>query len=179
MYTLFLWQHFSNNLYNLFLFYIIGNLMTIAKLYNVSKSLHCLVISQFTINRFYSQWEPHNFFMFKSSLNINSSVKLFINNFGSCFFSRLLYFSMKDELVRFFLCTSGWWVFLYPFKPIFDCPSDILHVSGLSMNGMQSHLHVPIHASIYLGVPLLQVQNFIWRFNCMPTLQQVWSVILL
>ena len=32
--------------------------------------------------------------------------------------------------------------------------------AGMSMNGMQSHLHVPTRPSIYLGVLLLQVQNF-------------------
>ena len=37
------------------------------------------------------------------------------------------------------------------------------------MNGMQSHLHVPTHASIYLSV----------QVNCMPSLQQVCSVITL
>ena len=35
-------------------------------------------------------------------------------------FSCLLYFTMKDESVRFFLCTSGWWVFLCPTKQSFD-----------------------------------------------------------
>ena len=52
------WWHFCNNLYELFLFYIIGALVNIAKkAYNVSKSLHCLVILQST--NFYSQWQPN------------------------------------------------------------------------------------------------------------------------
>ena len=51
--------------------------------------------------------------------------------------------------------------------------------SGLSMNGVQSHLHVPTHASIYLDMLLLQIQTFTWQVNCKPTLQQLCSVILL
>ena len=35
------------------------------------------------------------------------------------------------------------------------------------------------HASIYLGMLSSHVQNFIWRVDCMPTLQQVCSVIFL
>ena len=42
------WQHFSINLYKLFLFYIVGTLLNIAKLRNVSKSLHSVAISQST-----------------------------------------------------------------------------------------------------------------------------------
>ena len=34
--------------------------------------------------------------------------------------------------------------------------------TGLSMNSMWSHLHVPTHPSIYLGMLLLHVQKFIW-----------------
>ena len=45
------------------------------------------------------------------------------------------------------------------------------------MNGMRSHSHAPTHASIYLAVLLLHVQNFIWRVHRTPTLQQVCSVI--
>ena len=30
------------------------------------------------------------------------------------------------------------------------------------MNGMQSHLHVPLHDKIYLGMLSSHVQNFIW-----------------
>ena len=41
------------------------------------------------------------------------------------------------------------------------------------MNDMQSHLHTPTHASIYLGMLLSHMQNFIWRVNHMPMLQQV------
>ena len=33
-------------------------------------------------------------------------------------------------------------------------------ITGLSMNGMQPHLHAPTHASIYLGVLALHVQDF-------------------
>ena len=47
------------------------------------------------------------------------------------------------------------------------------------MNGVQSHLHVPTHASIYLDMLLLQIQTFTWQVNCKPTLQQLCSVILL
>ena len=35
------------------------------------------------------------------------------------------------------------------------------------------------HTSIYLGMLSSHVQNFIWRVDCMPTLQQVCSVIFL
>ena len=51
--------------------------------------------------------------------------------------------------------------------------------TSLSMNSVQSHLHVPTHASVYLGMLLSHVQNFILWVNHMPTLQQVRSVILL
>ena len=34
-------------------------------------------------------------------------------------------------------------------------------MTGLSLNGVQSHLHMPTCASIYLGVLLSLVQNFI------------------
>ena len=45
---------------------------------------------------------------------------------------------------------------------------DILFIkAGLSMNGMQSHSHLPTHDSIYLGMLLLHVQNFIWQVNHM------------
>ena len=58
------------------------------------------------------------------------------------------------------------------------------------MNGMQSHLHTPTYASIYLDmlfqchcatIVLLScyhMQNFTWQVNHMPTLLQVCSVIL-
>ena len=46
------------------------------------------------------------------------------------------------------------------------------------MNGARLHSHAPTHASIYLGVLSLQVQNFIRRVNSTPTLQQVCSVAL-
>ena len=52
-------------------------------------------------------------------------------------------------------------------------------LAGLSMNSVQSHSHTPTHINIYLGMLLLHVQNFIWQVNCIPTLQQVSSVILL
>ena len=52
-------------------------------------------------------------------------------------------------------------------------------VSGLSINGIQSHSQSPTHTMIYLGMPLLHVQNLIWRVNCMPIFQQVCSVTLL
>ena len=42
--------------------------------------------------------------------------------------------------------------------------------SGLSMNGVQLHLHVATYASIYLGVLSLHVQNFTWQVNSMSTL---------
>ena len=56
-----------------------------------------------TINKFHSQWEPHYLF----TLEV---LWMFINNFACCFFSFLLYFTMKDESVRFFLCTSVWYL---------------------------------------------------------------------
>ena len=46
-------------------------------------------------------------------------------------------------------------------------------ISGLSMNGMWSHSHVCTHASTYLSLLSLHMQNSIWRVN------QVCSVILL
>ena len=55
----------------------------------------------------------------------------------------------------------------------------VLVSPGLSVNGMQLHSHIPTHASIYLDVQSLHVQNFIWRVNSMPTLQKVCSVNLL
>ena len=49
MYILFFFvTTFSNNLYKLFLFYIIDTLLNIAKLDNVSKPLHGLVIARST-----------------------------------------------------------------------------------------------------------------------------------
>ena len=33
--------------------------------------------------------------------------------------------------------------------------------TGLSMNGVRWHLHTPTHASIYLGMSSLHMQNFI------------------
>ena len=38
-----------------------------------------------------------------------------------------------------------------------------------------SHLHVPTHASVYLGMLLPHMQNFIWWVNCTSILQQVCS----
>ena len=39
---------------------------------------------------------------------------------------------------------------------------DVLFIkAGLSMNGMQSHSHMPTHDSIYLGMLLSHVQNFL------------------
>ena len=51
--------------------------------------------------------------------------------------------------------------------------------AGLPMNGMQPHSHAHTHARIYLGILWSHVQNFIWRVNHTPTLQRVFSVILL
>ena len=50
--------------------------------------------------------------------------------------------------------------------------------TDLSMNGVQLHSHVPTHTSIYLDVLFSHV-CLLWRVSCMPTLQQVSSVILL
>ena len=36
-----------------------------------------------------------------------------------------------------------------------------IYISGLSMNGIQLHLHAPTHVSIYLGMPTSRMQNFI------------------
>ena len=33
------------------------------------------------------------------------------------------------------------------------------------MNGVQSHLHVPTHANIYLGMQSLHTQSFKWLVN--------------
>ena len=52
-------------------------------------------------------------------------------------------------------------------------------IPNLSINGVQSHLHTPTHASIYLGMLSSLMQNLIWWVNHTPTLQQVSSVILL
>ena len=41
--------------------------------------------------------------------------------------------------------------------------------AGLSMNGIHSHLHAPTHASIYLDMLLLNVQNFTWQVKHKPT----------
>ena len=35
-------------------------------------------------------------------------------------------------------------------------------IAGLSINSMRLHLHVPTYGSIYLGVPLSHMQNFIY-----------------
>ena len=44
-----------------------------------------------------------------------------MKHFGYCFLSCMVYFTIKDESVRFFLCKSAdWWVFLCPAKPTFD-----------------------------------------------------------
>ena len=57
---------------------------------------------------------------------------------------------------------------------------DSKHLNAdLSMNDVWSHWHWPTHASVYLGMPLSHVHNFIWLVNCTPTLKQVCSVILL
>ena len=47
------------------------------------------------------------------------------------------------------------------------------------MNGVRSHSRAPAHASIYLGMLSSHVQNFKWRVDSMPTLQQMCLVILL
>ena len=52
---------------------------------------------------------------------------------------------------------------------------DKWHATGLSMNGMWSHSHVPTPTSICLDVLSLYVQNFIWEVNC----KSLCSVILL
>ena len=49
--------------------------------------------------------------------------------------------------------------------------------ASLSVNDMQLYSHAPTHASIYLGLLWSHVQNFIWQVHCIPTLQQVYSVI--
>ena len=54
----------------------------------------------------------------------------------------------------------------------------MLSTPGLSINGVQSHSYSPTNASIYLGLLSSHMQNFTWRDNRTPTLQQVWSVIL-
>ena len=51
------------------------------------------------------------------------------------------------------------------------CKTLHLKYSCLSMNGVQSHLHILTHTSIYLGMLSLHIQDFIWRVNCKPTLQ--------
>ena len=56
---------------------------------------------------------------------------------------------------------------------LFKINSFFFQYSGLSMNDMQ------LHSSIYLDMLSLHMQNFIQRFNHMPTLEQVYSVILL
>ena len=69
-------------------------------------------------------------------------------------------------------------IFEYLFKYLFNRKS-FKHKAGLSMNDMRSHLHTATHASIYLGVLLSYMRNFIWWVNCTPTLQQVCYVIIL
>ena len=54
---------------------------------------------------------------------------MFINNFACCFLSCLLYLTMKDESVRFFLSTSVWYLnfsMLNQLQHLMECPSDIL-----------------------------------------------------
>ena len=47
------------------------------------------------------------------------------------------------------------------------------------MNDMWSHLHMPTHASSYLGVLLPHLQNLIWQVNHRSSRQQVCSLTLL
>ena len=114
------WQRFSNSLYKLFLFYIIVTLL--AKLRNVSKSLHCHI----TITKFYSHSLNENLIKFIfpiynfSEYNFSVNITSFINNFGCCVFDCLLYFAVKDKSFRFFLYTSGSRVFLRPAKTNFS-----------------------------------------------------------
>ena len=109
---------YFQSLYKLFLFYIIVTLL--AKLRNVSKSLHCHI----TITKFYSHSLNENLIKFIFPIykfsEYNFSMKPFINNFGCCVFDFLLYFAVKDKSVRFFLYTSGWRVFLRPAKTNFS-----------------------------------------------------------
>ena len=50
---------------------------------------------------------------------------------------------------------------------------NVRQTSGLPMNGMWSHLHMPTHASSYLGVLLPHVQNLIWQVNHTSSCQQM------
>ena len=54
-----------------------------------------------------------------------------------------------------------------------------LWLSDLSINGVWSHLHTPMHSSICLGMLVSHMQNFIWQVNFTPTLRKVCSVMLL
>ena len=66
----------------------------------------------------------------------------------------------KSRFLMTFLTILGVTEILWSFRLV---PEGKTGNAGLSMNGMQSHLHVPTRASIYLGMLLSQVQNFIWR----------------
>ena len=112
MYILFFFvTTFSNSLYKLFLFYIIDtywilqNLIMFPNLYMVLSYHDQQILLSTSLIIVYVI----------SSLNVHSSVKLFTNNFGCCFL-----IVCQIESVRFFLCKSGWWVFLCPSKPTFD-----------------------------------------------------------
>ena len=110
---------YNNLLYKLFLFlyYWYSTKYCKASCFQIF-TLSCHI----TINKFHSQWEPHNSFILEV-------LWTFINNFACCFFSCLLYFTMKDESVRFFLCTSVRYLsfsMLNQLQHLIGCPSDIL-----------------------------------------------------
>ena len=64
---------------------------------------------------------------------------------------------------------------LSKYKVLINTPSNIgkNHITGLSINGVRSHWHLTTHASIYSGVLLLLVENFICQVNPSPAFQWV------
>ena len=102
---------------------------------------------------------------------------LFLNFFAceSCFG---LFTKIIKESGNSFWCTLSAWFFHknVPYLILYRWTKFQCH---RPVNGVRSHLHTPTHTSIYLGMLLLHVRNFIWPVNSMSTLQQVCSVILL
>ena len=113
---------YNNLLYKLFLFLCYWYSAKYCKtLCSQIFTLSCHI----TINNFHSQWEPHNLF----SLEV---IWMFIKNFACCFLSYLLYFTIKDESVRFFLCISIWYLSFSmqnQLQHLIECPFDILGAS--------------------------------------------------
>ena len=118
----FSWQHFSNSLYKLFLFYIIGALLNIAKLHNFLKSLHCYHI---TISKFWSQRESHNLFV--SSQNIILQWNFLLTTMVAALLIVCSILQCKmNQSDSYSACPDDEFICLLLNQLLIECPSDTL-----------------------------------------------------